>query len=121
MFETLYYINPNGFYIAQKENKIVGYAVLLTERGWKHWSKKRTAHLLNLAVHPRYKRQKIGTLLMKRILSDLKNLKISEIYLEVRTSNSKAITLYTKLGFEKMGEIRGFYKNEDAQVMALKL
>ena len=121
MFETIHYINPKGFYIAEIERTIVGYAVLLTERAWKHWSKNRTAHLLNLAVHPMHRRQGIGTLLMKRILNDLKTLKISEIYLEVRASNSKAIALYSKLGFEIRGEIRGFYKNEDAQVMALKL
>ena len=44
------------------------------------------------------------------------------ISLEVRKSNSAAVSLYEKLGYEKVGERKKFYTDpqEDAVIMTLK-
>ena len=43
------------------------------------------------------------------------------IYLEVRVSNTKAIAFYKGLNFVQIGQIEGFYGDEDAIVMSKKI
>ena len=44
------------------------------------------------------------------------------MHLEVRTSNSSAIQLYTRMGFVKVGRRRGYYQDgEDAGLYSLEL
>ncbi len=121
MFEALYQINPEGFYVAQIDDVIVGYAIVLTEISWRHWSKKRTAHLINLAVHPRFRNQGIGKNFISKIIFNIERTEVQEIYLEVRASNTNALAFYTKLGFNRSGLIKMFYGDEDAIVMAKKI
>lgn len=121
MFEALFQINPDGFYVALKDDVLVGYAIVLTEISWRHWSRNRTAHLMNLAVHPGFRNQGIGKHLIDRIISDVKRTEAEDIYLEVRASNASALAFYTKLGFNRIGLIERFYGDEDAIVMAKKL
>lgn len=121
MFEALFQINPEGFYVAIINDILVGYAIVLTEKSWRHWSKNRTAHLMNLAVDPKFRNQGIGKLLIKRVISDIKRIDAEEIYLEVRVSNTKALAFYKELGFNRTGVIEKFYGDEDAIVMAKKI
>jgi len=47
---------------------------------------------------------------------------VEEYYLEVRVSNTPAINLYRKLGFETAGRIVGYYLDgEDAYLMARRV
>ncbi|UCG69809.1 MAG: ribosomal protein S18-alanine N-acetyltransferase [Thermoplasmata archaeon] len=121
MFEALNQISPKGFYVVLKQGIIVAYAIFLPEQSLRHWSRKKTAHLLNLAVHPQVRNQGIGKSLIHWIISNLKDIKVKEIYLEVRTSNTNAIAFYTRLGFARIGLIEGFYGDEDAIVMVKKI
>ena len=121
MFEALFQINPDGFYVAVIDDVLVGYAIVLTEKSWRHWSRNRTAHLMNLAVHPGFRNQGIGKHLIDRIILDIKRIEAEEIYLEVRASNTKALAFYMKLGFNRIGLIERFYGDEDAIVMAKKI
>jgi len=46
----------------------------------------------------------------------------TEVYLEVRVSNTPAISLYEKLGFRVVGRIPRYYSDgEDAYIMARPL
>lgn len=121
MFEALYQINPEGFYVAAIDEDIVGYAIVLTEQSLRHWSRKRTAHLMNLAVHPSHRNRGIGKELIRTIIADAKKAEVKEIYLEVRASNTTAITFYKRLGFSWKGVINRFYGDEDAIVMAREI
>ncbi len=121
MFEALFQINPEGFYVAFIDDVLVGYAIVLTEISWRHWSRNRTAHLMNLAVHPKFRNQGIGKRLIDRVISDIKRTEAEEIYLEVRASNTNALAFYKKLGFDRTGVIERFYGDEDAIVMAKKI
>ncbi len=80
-------------------------------------------HILNLAVHPDFRRCGIGTALMKKVLSELKERGCRLIYLEVRSSNLIARRFYESLGFGIIGIRKDYYTSpkEDAVVMMLKL
>lgn len=76
-------------------------------------------HLLNLAVHPGYRRRGIGSLLLTSSIDFWKKTGIRGVYLEVRESNIPAKRLYEKFGFRVIGRRYGYYKRpvEDALVM----
>lgn len=75
-----------------------------------------TVYINNIAVKSEYRSKGIGSALLK----DFINKSADKILtLEVRKSNSAAISLYNKFGFEIVGERRGFYSKpkEDAFIM----
>lgn len=47
---------------------------------------------------------------MEAIIAFAKNAGIEIIELQVRSDNANAIHLYEKMGFEKIGRYKGFYK-----------
>ncbi len=81
------------------------------------------ADITNVATHPKFRRRGIAAALLTALKSEAKKRGIENIFLEVRRSNTAARALYEKLGFETVGERKGFYQNpkEDAVLMALAL
>ncbi len=88
-----------------------------------YWTVVSELHLLNLAVHPRWRRSGIGTLLMTDLVETAQRESFEEIILEVRASNEHARALYHRFGFKALDVRRGYYTDtgEDAVVMALEL
>ena len=83
------------------------------------WHVLEELHINNLAVLPAYRRSRIGTALLRRVLEDGAQLGASRATLEVRRSNDPARMLYEKFGFLVAGVRRGYYTNpiEDALVL----
>ena len=83
------------------------------------WHVREELHINNLAVLPAYRRSRIGTALLRRVLEDGARLGASRATLEVRRSNEPARLLYEKFGFSVAGVRRGYYSNppEDALVL----
>lgn len=81
------------------------------------------ADVMNLAVSPSYRRQGIGQSLIKELVEHLRQRGIIALLLEVRVSNTPAITLYEKLGFVQVGRRPGYYRNprEDALILRKEL
>lgn len=77
------------------------------------------AEILNLAVRRATRRKGEGRLLALRLIDEFRTKGVSRVFLEVRESNSGAITFYEKLGFQAVGERRGYYRDpqESAIVM----
>ena len=75
--------------------------------------------IMNVAVHPDYRRQGIAEALINKLVEDLKNRGSHALMLEVRASNDPAITLYHKLGFVQVGCRKNYYRNpkEDALIL----
>ncbi len=76
------------------------------------------AELIFVCTHKLYERQGIATRLLTHTITNLPP-HINNIVLEVRSQNEKAVSLYNKLGFEKLGIRKNFYSHpaDDAVVM----
>ena len=75
--------------------------------------------MMNVAVHPDFRRQGIAEKLILELIDRLKTMKSHCLTLEVRASNDPAIALYGKLGFEQVGRRKNYYRNprEDALIL----
>lgn len=98
------------FYVAHLNNNVVGYIGLSKIAG--------EGYVTNIAVLPEYRRLGIGKRILQYTVDNSKN-ELEFISLEVRASNSIAISLYEKLGFKNVGIRKRFYSNpvEDAIIM----
>lgn len=78
--------------------------------------------LCNLVVGPAYLSQKIGYRLLQSCLEISRHKGISRMFLEVRTSNTRAIEFYKANGFQVVSTRKNYYRNpiEDAWVMERK-
>jgi len=96
-------------------NVVAGYIVA--------WTIYAEGHILNIAVHPNFRRRGFGESLMRCCLDYFLKRGIRYATLEVRRSNMGAIRLYEKLGFRSVGIRRGYYSDtgEDAIVMMLNI
>lgn len=77
------------------------------------------ADMMNVAVHPDYRRQGIARLLVTELVAALAKKGVSSLALEVRASNVPAISLYEQLGFIQVGRRPNYYRNpkEDAYIL----
>lgn len=76
-------------------------------------------HILNLTVEPEKQNQGLG----KRLLTTLemigRGLDAKECFLEVRPSNTSAIRLYTKHGFNEIGLRKNYYPADQGREHAV--
>ena len=77
------------------------------------------AHITTFAVHPAWRRQRIGQQLLLALLDLANRRRAREATLEVRLSNLAARRLYERFGFRQAGVRRGYYQpsGTDAVVM----
>lgn len=85
------------------------------------WSILDEAHITLLAVHPQYQRQGFGQALLYSVLKTACDRGLERATLEVRASNSAAISLYQKFGFKTAGRRRRYYKDNDEDALILWL
>jgi [ribosomal protein S18]-alanine N-acetyltransferase len=101
---------PSGVCLAAiEERRIVGY--LICSRYADVW------HLMNIAVDPPARRRGIATALLDEMIARAGQ--DASYTLEVRPSNSSAISLYERFGFRSAGTRRRYYQDtgEDAVIM----
>ncbi|MDA8238819.1 MAG: ribosomal protein S18-alanine N-acetyltransferase [Nitrospiraceae bacterium] len=100
---------------AKRDGRVTGYifASRILDEG----------HILDLAVHPDFRRQGIASALVAHVIEHLREEGCRFLYLEVRESNVPAIKMYGKFGFERIGIRKKYYvsPDEDAVIMCLKL
>jgi ribosomal-protein-alanine N-acetyltransferase len=80
-------------------------------------------HILNLAVHPDYRRRGIARRLLAEGLAQARTLGAELAWLEVRPSNLAARALYKSFGFTEVGRRLHYYDDtkEDALLLTLDL
>lgn len=80
-------------------------------------------HILNLAVHPQWRCRGVGGRLLEYVVDYSRAKGAEEIYLEVRRSNYRAISLYRRFHFQPRGIRPRYYQDsgEDAIIMGLRL
>lgn len=99
------------FKVWEEEGSVLGYIGFYAVAG--------EGSITNVAVHPSQRKKGIGLALVREILTLGKELGLDYVTLEVRESNSPAISLYEKCGFRNMGTRRNFYTKprENAVIM----
>ena len=106
--------NPHArFFVCLKDDAVCGYIGAHNVVG--------EVYITNVAVSPEYRGQGMGAMLVGFLKEYSKAENADFITLEVRKSNSVAISLYDKMGFKVVGERKGFYENpkEDAILMTI--
>ena len=75
--------------------------------------------MMNLAVHPDFRRQGLAEQLVTALAEALAEMGNHCLTLEVRASNAPAIALYEKTGFTEVGRRKNYYRNpkEDALIL----
>ncbi|WP_169566873.1 ribosomal protein S18-alanine N-acetyltransferase [Sneathiella limimaris] len=83
------------------------------------------AELLTIGVLPVSRRRGAAKAMLKTGLQHMRFNKVLKVFLEVAASNTSALLLYRKFGFQKIGVRKGYYtsggKKEDALILAINL
>jgi ribosomal-protein-alanine N-acetyltransferase len=123
-FESLLRELPEAFIVAEVDEKVVGYIMCKIEFGFSNFRKLgfvKKGHVVSVAVLDQHRGKGIGKALMLEGINGVISRKSDEIYLEVRISNTQAIRMYQKLGFQIKSRLRSYYRDgEDAYLMALE-
>lgn len=93
--------------VAKENDKILGFiiAMIYVDR------KALSGHILTIDVSPPHRRKGIGQMLLQEIEKIFKIKAVNTSHLEVREDNVAAISLYLKLGYQKIGKLKNYYGN----------
>ncbi|RVU37370.1 ribosomal-protein-alanine N-acetyltransferase [Rheinheimera riviphila] len=104
-------------FVLEQQNQICGFYIGEFVAG--------EASLFDICIAPTAQGQGFGRLLLEHFINEADRREAFECWLEVRESNSKAITLYQKAGFHQIGKRPNYYPtatgHEDAILMGLPL
>ena len=104
--------NPLSLWlVALDDDRVAGYVGSQSVMG--------ESDMMNVAVHPDYRRQGIAEKLCLSLVEALRGKGNHSLTLEVRASNAPAKALYEKLGFQQVGLRKNYYRNprEDALIL----
>jgi ribosomal-protein-alanine N-acetyltransferase len=101
--------------ILKPDGRVIGYIIF--------WHVREDVQINNIAFHPDYRGRGLGEALTRHIIEKVRKAGATFVTLEVRPSNTPAVRLYKKLGFEILGTRKNYYTNpdEDAYMMGLVL
>lgn len=104
-----------SFFAAVSGETVCGFYCLMTIEN--------EAELLNIAVSAALRRAGCGSALMSHMAEVAVGKKVERVYLEVRSSNLPARSLYKKFGFSELGVRKNYYAKprEDAIIMQKNL
>ena len=94
-------------FVVDRADRVVGYGILSVAAG--------EAHILNLCVDPMYRELGYGELMLDELLQAARSDDVREIFLEVRPSNAKAISLYLKKEFRNIARRPAYYQSTDGR------
>lgn len=104
--------NPMGrALVFELNSRVVGYLC--------SWEILDECHVLNIAVHPEYRRQGVGSAMLKTLETSCQAKGIARILLDVGRRNKPARHLYKKMGFKVVGFRKNYYTElgDDALLM----
>jgi len=108
---TIFNIWPNGFIVAEHENRIIGVLVGVV-------SAPKEGRVLILGVDENMRRKGVGSALLDAFIEECTRYGLKTVTLEVRVTNEVARHFYQKRGFEVIGLIPHYYHDgEDGYQM----
>jgi ribosomal-protein-alanine N-acetyltransferase len=75
--------------------------------------------VLNFAVHPEFRRRRVGSAMVNKLIGKLSQQRRNRILLEIRETNLDAQLFFRDSGFRAISVLRDFYDDttEDAYLM----
>ncbi|MBW2689997.1 MAG: ribosomal protein S18-alanine N-acetyltransferase [Deltaproteobacteria bacterium] len=102
------YQSPGGY---QRQGQLAGFLF--------SWQIADELQIQNLATLPAMRRRGIAVRLLEHAIARSRTTGLASIWLEVRDSNTAAISLYNRFGFSACGKRSGYYPDgEDALIMS---
>ncbi|MET3560076.1 ribosomal-protein-alanine N-acetyltransferase [Bartonella japonica] len=77
------------------------------------------AEIITIAVHPYFRQQGIGSLLIDSTLHHLHHKRAIKLFLEVEETNFSALKLYQSFEFQKISKRRAYYQGENSHTDAI--
>lgn len=103
-----YVTDENYQMIVAEEREVVGFA------GFKKQNWNKSLEVIDIFVHPRFRKQGVGTKLLQKLINLAKNTKARVIIAEA-PSNNPVVFLYKKCGFRKCGYNDRYYNNQGSE------
>lgn len=100
------------YLVAEDDGAVIGYAGLLAAG--------RQADVLTIGVALDRWGQGTGTALLDGLLAEAARRGCTEVFLEVRTDNTRAQQLYRKYGFTEIGVRKGYYQPSGADALVMR-
>jgi ribosomal-protein-alanine N-acetyltransferase len=100
------------YLVADDDGRIAGYAGLLGA-GWQ-------GDVLTIAVATERWGHGIGSALLEALLAEASRRGCTDVFLEVRTDNSRAQELYRRYDFTEIGIRRGYYQPSGADALVMR-
>ena len=113
--KSLEQLNKRGElgWVIEEKKKVVGFLVaraIVAE-----------AEILNLCIAPEKRRSGLAEALLNTAVAELRRTRVDRLFLEVRESNTPAISFYEKHKFRQTGRRAGYYRDPDeAAVLMMK-
>lgn len=100
--------------VAEHNERVAGFMIYELHRN--------RLHVLNFAVHPDFRRQRVGQQLVRKLVGKLAPQRRNRILLEVRETNLAAQLFFRDLNFRAISLLRDFYEDtpEDAYLFCYK-
>ncbi len=100
-------------WVLKVDERVIGYGIMSIGAG--------EAHILNIAVRARFQGRGLGRRMLEHLLGLARGAGAETALLEVRPSNTVALSLYAASGFNEIGRRRGYYSDSDGREDALVL
>ena len=113
--KSLEQLNQRGElgWVIEENSKVAGFLVVRAVVA--------EAEILNLCVAPEKRRTGLAESLLDVAVAELRRTRVDRLFLEVRESNTQAISFYEKHHFRETGRRPGYYRNPDeAAVLMMK-
>ena len=101
-----------SYFVALCNEKVVAYGGF--------WWVMFEAEITNIAVHPDFRRNKIASRILDKMIEKCRETGTSKLHLEVREDNEKAISLYEKYGFKAVGLRKNYYSDNENAILMTK-
>jgi [ribosomal protein S18]-alanine N-acetyltransferase len=109
-------LDAGGYYLgAYDEETLIGYGGLVVVGRPRDYE----ASVHTIGIDPDYQGQGIGTALLRALLARADELD-APVFLEVRTDNNRALALYERHGFVRIGVRKRYYQPSGADAYTMK-
>jgi len=97
--------------VAEFDDRVVGFMIYELH--------KNRLHILNFSVEDEFRRRRVGSQMIEKLISKLSQQRRNRIMLEVRETNLQAQLFFRQNGFRAISVLRDFYDDstEDAYLM----